>query len=246
MAKGSKKAKAGRKERQERRFVPRPTSSANLVKALGGLAAAALGAGVWAQFGHGWMDSPLPPYGFAPVLLAGGAVAFGGAVWLGTSGEQPLRVGSGGIAIDWGKEMKRVPWHGVERIVWDPDRQVLSVHGKDESGSDQRLALTPKTHPLAIAWIVKEGRDRIPDSVDVPEEALGIPAARATDGEMLVMDAVQVVGKRCASSDRIIAYEPDARVCPRCERVYYRESVPETCACGASLAGLRVPAEEPA
>ena len=55
----------------------------------------------------------------------------------------------------------------------------------------------------------------------------------------MVLDAVQVVGKRCAATDRIIAYEPDARVCPRCERVYYKASVPDACVCGAPLAHLR-------
>jgi hypothetical protein len=240
MAKGTKKAKAGQaKDRHERRFIPRPTSSPVVVNVLGGVAAAALGAGTWAQFGHGWTDSPLPPYGFAPLLIAVGAVAFGAAVWLGTSGEVPVRVGAGGIAVDKGKEVTRIAWYDVERVVWDPDRQLLSVQGKDETGRAQQLALTPKVHPEAVAWIVKEARDRIPEQVDVPEEALGLPEAHPGDGERLVMDAVQVVGKRCAASDRIIAYEPDARVCPRCERVYYKDSVPETCACRASLAGLR-------
>jgi hypothetical protein len=227
MAKGAKKAKAGQvKERHERRFIPRPTSSPVLVNVLGGVAAAALGAGTWAQFGREWTDNPLPPHGFAPVLIAAGAVLFGAAVWLGT--------------IDKGKEVTRIPWYEVERIVWDPDRQALSVQGKDETGRVENLTLTSKAQAAAIAWIVKEARGRIPEQVDVPEEALGLPEALPGDGERLVMDAVQVVGKRCAASDRVIAYEPDARVCPRCERVYYKESVPETCTCGASLAAQRV------
>jgi hypothetical protein len=244
MAKGTKKAKAGRvKERHERRFVPRPTSNPVVVNVLGGVAAAALGAGTWAQFGHAWMDRVEPPYSFAPALIAAGAVAFGVAVWLGTSGETPLRVGASGIAIEKGKELTRIPWYAVERISWNPDQQELSVAGKDESGRARALALTPKVQPGAIGWIVKEARERIPDRVDVPEEALGLPAASQGDGHVLVMEPVQVVGKRCATSDRVIAYEPDARVCPRCERVYYKESVPEACACGASLAGLRVTVE---
>jgi hypothetical protein len=51
-----------------------------------------------------------------------------------------------------------------------------------------------------------------------------------------------VVGKHCADSGTVIAYEPDARVCPRCERVYHKAHVPETCACGGSLEGLRAKA----
>jgi hypothetical protein len=33
----------------------------------------------------------------------------------------------------------------------------------------------------------------------------------------------------------IIAFEPDARVCPRCERIYHRDHVPDTCACGGAM-----------
>jgi hypothetical protein len=234
---GGKAAKV--KERQERRFAPRPLAKRSVVMGVGSLSGMALGAGVWAQFGHEWTDNPLPPYPFAPALIAAGAIAFGAAVWLGTSGEAPLRVGSGGIGIERAKEVVRIPWHGVERIVWDPDTQSLSIRGSDDMGSEQQLTVTTKVHPGALAWIVKEARARIPDMVDVPDEAHGLPAAEPTAGELLTMDPVQVVGKRCAESDRIIAYEPDARVCPRCERVYYKAAVPETCACGASLSGLR-------
>jgi hypothetical protein len=50
---------------------------------------------------------------------------------------------------------------------------------------------------------------------------------------------LQLVGKRCAESDKIIAYEPDARVCTRCERVYHKTKVPKTCECGADIGHLR-------
>jgi len=236
----SKKSKAARvKERQERRFLPLPAANETIVNVFGGLAAAVLGAGVFAQFGHGWLDNPAPPYPFAPGLIAGGAVACAAAVWLGTSGEAVLRVGSGGIGIEKSKDVVRIPWHKIDRIVWDPDRSVLLVNGKDEAGREQHLALAPKVHPAAIGWIIREGQSRIPLSVDVPEEAHGMPVAQQGDGEILAMDPIQVVGKRCAESNRIIAYEPDARVCVRCERVYYRTTVPEACACGASLEGQR-------
>jgi hypothetical protein len=244
MAKGTKKSKSSKtKERRERRFMPRATTSPMLVKALGGLGAGAAGAGVWAQFGHGLMDSELPPYAFGPWLIGGGAVACGLAIWLGTSGERVLRVGAGGVGVESGGEVTRTPWYGIERIVWDPATVTLSVQGSDESGRETRLLVSPRSHPEALAWIVKEARERIPSLVDVPEEAFGLPEARASDGEPLVMDDVQVVGRRCAATDRIIAYEPDARVCPRCERVYYKLEVPDECECGGSLQGMRAAAE---
>jgi uncharacterized membrane protein YeaQ/YmgE (transglycosylase-associated protein family) len=247
MAKGSKKAKAKSKARQERRFLPLPAGSGTLVNVLGGLSAASLGAGVFGQYGHDWLDNPAPPYGFAPALIGAGAVLFAAAVWLGTSGEASLRVGSGGIGIEKAKDVVRIPWHRVERVTWDPDRTTLSVSGKDEAGRIHNLALSPKVYPGAIGWIVKEARGRIPLLVDVPDEARGLPVAQMNEGEVLTMDPIQVVGQRCAESNRIIAYEPDARVCVRCERVYYRLSVPEACACGASLTSLRdatTPAED--
>jgi hypothetical protein len=79
--------------------------------------------------------------------------------------------------------------------------------------------------------------------VDVAEERLGdLPEPHRDAGEVLVLDPIQVVGKHCAESGTVIAYEPDARVCTRCERVYHKAHVPETCACGASLESLRAKA----
>ena len=240
MTKAGKTGKTGHsKKRKEQRFTPRPGTNPILAKAIGGVGSAALGAGVWAQFGHDWTGSDLPPYAFAPWLIAAGAVVVGVASWLGMSGDAVLRVGAGGVGIEKGKQVTRMPWYEVERIVWDPETEVLSVLGKDETGASLHLEVKPKIDPAALAWIVKEGRDRIPDRVDVPDAARGIAEARQGDGEVIVMDEVQVVGKRCAATDRILAYEPDARVCPRCERVYYKLAVPETCACGASLTELR-------
>ena len=48
-----------------------------------------------------------------------------------------------------------------------------------------------------------------------------------------------VVGKKDAISGKLISYEPDARVCTRCERVYFKRSVPKRCKCGNSLLELR-------
>src|SRR5439155_1157310 len=91
------------------------------------------------------------------------------------------------------------------------------------------------SQPQAVAWILKEARARIPDCVDVPEESEAIPAASEDAGEVLAAEPPQVVGKHCAESGKVIAYEPDARVCPKCERVYHKAHVPNDCPCGASL-----------
>jgi hypothetical protein len=217
------------------------------VKVLGGLGSVALGGGAWAQFGHSLMNVELPPYAFAPYVLGGGAALLGGAVWLGTSGEPPLRVGSGGLVIEK-SELVRVPWHAMERVVWDPDRAELSVRGKDENGKEVSLTVNLKVHPLAAAWLAREARARIPKVTDIPDAVGGLPPTRSSDGEILVLDDVQVVGRHCAETGRIIAYEPDARVCPQCELVYHKSSVPQECSCGASLDPVSPPpaAEEAA
>jgi hypothetical protein len=171
-------------------------------------------------------------------VLGAGALLFGGAVWLGTSSEPALRVGASGLAIEK-SETLRVPWHAIERILWEPDRRELAIRGKDESGREVNLVVRAKIHPLAAAWLAREARARIPSVTDIPDEVGGLPATHPDDGEILPLEPVQVVGKHCAASGRVIAYEPDARVCPRCELVYHKSSVPEDCACGASLASVQ-------
>jgi hypothetical protein len=235
MAKGKKAKGASKRERRERRFLPQSSGNPLLVKVLGGLGAAALGAGAWAQFGRSLMGVELPPYAFGPYVLAGGAAMFGGAVWLGTSNEAAVRVGSGGVAIEK-SELVRVPWHAVERIVWDPERAELALRGKDVDGRDVSLTFRASVHPLAAAWIAREALARIPKVTDVPDEVSELPETRQSDGEILKLDPIQVVGMHCAQSGKVIAYEPDAVVCSQCELVYHKGSTPDECPCGASLA----------
>lgn len=210
-----------------------------MVKILGAFGAAGLGAGTWAQFGRALTNVDSPPYAFAPYLLVAGALFFAAAVWLGTSGEAPVRVGSGGIAVEKA-EIRRIPWSSVERIVWHPDRAELSIRGKDTNDNELSFLVAAKTHPHAAAWIVREAKDRVPNVTDVPDEVSGLPATDPGDGQIIVLDPMQVVGSHCAESGRVIAYEPDARVCPKCELVYHKSTVPEQCRCGASLEAMRV------
>jgi hypothetical protein len=236
------KAKSQKRERRERRFLPQSTSRPLNIKILGGLGALLLGAGAWAQFGRALMHVELPPYPWAPWVLTGGAVLFGVAVWMGTSGEPAVRVGAGGIAVEKG-DLRRMPWYEVESIGWDNDRESLKVSGKDENGKPMALTLAALSHPQACAWMLKEARDRIPSLVDVPDEPRGVPRPAANEGQGIVLDPVQVVGRRCMESGESILYEPDSRVCPKCERVYHKHHVPDVCKCGASLAGMRVTAD---
>jgi hypothetical protein len=236
----AKKTKGGSKKdkprvRRERRFEPRSAVSARVVYLIGAVGAILMGAGAWGQFGAMFEDAAPPPLKIAPYILALGAVIVGVAIWVGTSGEPALRVGDAGIAVEK-RGLQRMPWYEVKEIAWSGDG--LRVSGKTEMSGE--LAYTAKlaSHAQAIAWILKEARERVASVVSVPEGA-GVPDPLASAGEVLNLEPPQVVGKHCAASGRVIAYEPDARICPRCERVYHKASVPETCECGASLADVR-------
>jgi hypothetical protein len=223
------------KERREQRFEPRPNASLLVSHGLGAIGALVMGAGAWGQFGPSFTDAGLEPLKAAPYVLFGGAVVVAVAIWLGTSGEPPIRVGDGGIALEKG-QLRRIPWYGVKRVEWRGE--AVRVTGTDLTGAETTVVVSSVKHPQAAAWIVKEARERVPAVVDVPQDAT-LPAPQAHAGPSLVLEPIQVVGLRCAASDQIISYEPDARICRRCERVYHKAHVPDTCVCGASLADLK-------
>ncbi len=235
MAKKTKSARTAKpRPRRERRFEPQASAKPGLVYGLGALGAIAMGAGGWEQFGPLLSDAGPEPLKMGPYVLTAGAVLAGVAIWMGTSGEPALRVGDGGLAVEKGG-LRRMPWFAIERIEWRDE--AVRVTGKDDAGVAMSFAASLRSHPQAGAWIVKEARARVPGVVEVPEDAT-LPEANADAGESLPLDPPQVVGRHCAASGKVISYEPDARVCPRCERVYHKAHVPEACACGASLAEL--------
>jgi hypothetical protein len=238
----AKKTKSGKKgpprERRERRFEPNASTNPAVLYILGALGAMAMGAGAWGQFGSLIHEGGPEPFKLAPYILAAGAVLVGVAVWFGTSGEPPVRVGDGGIVLEKGG-VHRMPWYAVERIEFR--EQAVRATGKDDLGGALLVVAKLATHGPAAAWIVKEARARVPSVVDVPED-VALPEAKQSAGESLVLEPPQVVGKHCAASAKVLAYEPDARVCTRCERVYHKAHVPAECACGASLASLQAAA----
>lgn len=228
----TKRGKGGKERaRRERRFEPQANASPLVVYLLGSVGAVAMGAGSWGEFGSLVRQGGPEPFKYAPYILAFGAVLLGIAIWIGTSGEPPLRVGDGGVAIDRGG-VRRMPWYAVERVTLD--ETAVRVTGKDEAGASLTIIAKLANHPQAAAWIVKEARDRVPKVVDLSSD-VKLPEVRATAGEVLVLEPPQVVGKHCAASGKVIAYEPDARLCPRCERCFHKAHVPDTCECGAPL-----------
>lgn len=256
----SKKDKKGRgRSRYERRFVAQSQYNPWLVRVVGGLGAAGLGAGGWAYFygesfkkasevaaaaGEAAASGALRVDAIPSYVIAAGAVMTGIGVWLGTSSETPLRVGVPGIAMERG-EVRRMPWWAVTQITWESGNLALVVTGKDEAGTSWTFKVPVRSHAEAVGWIVKEARDRVPKVVDIPDSVLEkLPGANPHAGMKVELEPLQVVGKRDALTASIISYEPDARVCTRCERVYFKKSVPKKCKCGASLLELRASVAE--
>jgi hypothetical protein len=235
----AKKTKAVRRDKpqtpSERRFEPGATMSPALAYATGAVGALAMGAGAWEEFGSMLGGSAIEPLKIAPYILTSGALLVGAAIWVGTSGEPPIRVGDRGIGVEKGG-LRRMPWYSVERIEWRGE--AVRVTGQDDAGAAMQVIARADTYPQAAAWIVKEARARVPASVDVPEDAT-LPEPSASAGTILPVEPPQVVGTHCVVSGRVISYEPDARSCPRCGRIYHKAHLPETCACGGSLAALR-------
>ncbi len=236
----AKKTKEKKRDRSERRFLPQSATPPLVVKVTGALGAAGIGGGVTGQY----LRPEAVPYSIW--VLAGGALLLGAAIWIGTSGDPALRVGDAGVGVEKGG-LRRLPWWGIDAVMWRASDGILTVSGKDEAGASLSLEIAQKNQAQAVAWIVKEARARIPKTCEVSDDGLAeIGKASRDAGLVMKLDPLQIVGHRCAASDKAIAWEPDGRVCPRCERVYHKDHVPQACACGGSLAVFHKKADEAA
>ncbi len=213
----TKKKKKAKRERKERRFSPEQTYSSGVAVAGGMLGALAAGAGVWSQ----WISETPHPY--APYLFGGGALALGASLWFGDAGAVPVRVGDAGIALERGSELTRLLWCDLETV---------EVAGKQlvAKGKTSTFTIPIAAHPKAVAWILAEGTRRVPEAMNVKKSDLeGLPEPKDLDGEMVTVEGLQVAGKHCAATDKPIAFERDARLCPNCAQVYLKDAVPKKC-----------------
>lgn len=223
--KSTKSRSREKRERKERRFLPETTYASRVTTYAGMAGALALGAGVYAN----WIRPEALAY--APYLVAGGALALGGALWKSGADLGNVRIGDAGLALERGGDVERILWCDMERIALDDGRVVVTA----KTGS---LSFPIEAHPKAAAWLASEAGRRIPDIVAIRREDMKkLPEPRDLDGELVTIEEVQVTGRHCRATGKPIAFERDARLCPTCGEVYLKDQVPKKCmTCNAELA----------
>jgi hypothetical protein len=229
--------------RMERRYEPKAAPSAVVSVVVLSVGTVLLGSGFYAQ----WLrdvvppvlnpllgravptGDPLGPHPAAVWLLLAGALALIAIAVFGPRTAKPIRVGDGGVGAEIeANEIERVGWNDVTRILLGGDMLTVESPGTN-------LSIPVKLHAQAAARVLAEARKRIPSKVeDVDAAALEKPDD--AEGEVLPLDAPHVAGARCKATDRLIAFEKDARLCGRCGEVYHKDRVPERClTCEARL-----------
>ena len=232
---GSKRVRSS--DRIDRRFTPVATTSPRVLYALLVTGAACIGVGCYAHFFRPDLTSLDPaPWAFWPMAAGGFLVA--AAIWFSTNGDAALRVGDPGVAEER-SGVRRIPWYGLESIKADDTGTKLLVTGTDESGQGATFKISVRAHRQAAARLLQEAQARVPAAVDVPAELRSSIGPADEHAGLRIKEPLQLVGKRCAVSGKVIAYEPDARVCIQCDRVYHKRHVPKTCPCGADLSALQ-------
>jgi len=224
-----KKKRKATKERLERRFRAEATHTSKVAAGLGMAGSLALGAGVFGQ----WVAET--PMRFAAALVTVGSVGLGAGLWLGSASTFPVLVGDSGIAIERGAELVRVLWCDIEEIRLQSGDLLISSRGIT-------LSIPIGAHPKATPFIVAEADRRLPRIVKLSDaDRRAIPLLKEPGGTEVPVRGDQVAGRRCAATQKIISFERDARLCPRCAQVYYKDAVPKECVtCGAEVAGQAV------
>jgi len=203
----------------ERRFLAEATERSNYQALVGGLGAAALGAGVYATWIH---DAPMT---VAPYLCGVGTLGLIAAFVMGSAESMPLRVGDAGVAAErGGNQPERIGWFEIENV---------KLEGKDRvvvEGGNKRIVAPASHHAHAAGWIVKEAVARIPKRVAIEGDKRDELARGASEHpEIVAVEPTQVTGRRCKASGTIISFERDARICKTCGEVYDKKHVPEKC-----------------
>jgi len=219
--------------REERRFLPGRDARLTASLVAGGLGSMLLGAGVYIQFLRPPENPMAVKLGSQIVELAdkgsfvvgAGALILAAVILLAPDLDSALLVGDGGVGVDDGTEegARRILWCDIDKLTFAND--ALVVHGPDF-----KISAPLASQAQAAAWILREARARIPSIIGLDHaEQERIPAALDDAGERRKLTDSQTAGRRCRATDRVISYEPDARLCPRCSEIYHKDHVPEAC-----------------
>ncbi len=230
-AKKKKKKKKAAAVREERWFKPVMTGRRKLFLGVGGLGAAVLGAGVYAQFRQQLIASADGPMANGSYILGAGALILAALVLTFPETAREVGVGDGGVAeLDAAGAARRIYWCDVKKISLADG--LLTVQAK---GGEIKLRV--EEQPAAAGWIVKEALRRVEEVVKLGEaEQRALTEASSDQGELAEVPPPQIAGRRCKESGAPITYEEDARLCPTCGETYHKDHVPEECGtCGAKI-----------
>ncbi len=207
--------------RSETQFLPVSNLAALAGVSLSALGSVVAGAGTWGLV----LRKATHPYALS--LLVGGLFLFFVGLLVSSLAAPVIRVGDAGVATETSKGIERLPWNEVDAVALVGD--VLTFRGP---GHIVNISRGPQPHAFARA--ILEARARIPSKASALPE--GVKPPHNTAGKQIHLPAPQLAGLHCKASDRLIAFETDARLCGRCGETYHKLDVPRAClSCGAAL-----------
>lgn len=212
--------------RSEKRYEPKASAQAILSIAGAAIGSGLAGAGVYGQW---FRVSDPEPHKLAPYLLAAGAALLIAVALLGQFSTAAIHVGDAGIALEKGpNELDRIGWYQITNITLTQSALIVKANGR-------QITVPLGSHGQAAAHIMAEAKERIPNRVDeAARDAL--PALDKSAGEKLALEPPQAAGLHCKASNKLIAFEKDARFCRRCGEIYHKDGVPRSCVtCEAAL-----------
>ncbi len=214
--------------RSEKRYEPKASLPAILSIAGAAIGSGLAGAGVYGQW---FRVSDPEPHKLAPYLLAAGAALLIAVALLGQFSLAAIHVGDAGIALEKGpNELERLGWNQITNITLTQSALIVKANGK-------QITVPLASHGQAAAHIMAAAKERIPQKVDeTARDAL--PALDQSAGENITLEPPQAAGLHCKASNKLIAFEKDARFCRRCGEIYHKDGVPRRCvSCEAPLHG---------